>query len=238
VWPVENQESPKVIKGSILERIRQRPPMFLGKHSLSAFMQFMAGYSAAQYELGIERSHLIPVDFHDWVAYRLHFVESTSGYGNMILGRTSNEAEALTRFFELLDEHSTRQPLTVARIRCHPKEYKIEQQTKFPDGTLSEVFEALPAEEVSIVTFTDDPGFFLVNDDPSRDHPRGIAFCPSLSWLHRPYRPDPEFTTVFDQQQFDRLSREAASFENARRETGRYPNQIPKRDDDETRRIN
>jgi len=215
---MEDQATIKVFKSNILERVRQRPTMFLGKHSLSALAHFLDGYFAAQYDLGVRPATLLPEDFHDWVAYRLHFRESTSGYVNMILKHTGDEPKALARFFELLDEHRVRKARTVARIRHHPPDCKIRRQIKSLDGKLSPLVEIPCAEEVSIVVFTDDPGFFLVNDDPSCDYPRKSVFRPSLSWLHQPYQADPEFTTVVDQQQFDRLLQEAEAFEQARRE--------------------
>jgi hypothetical protein len=212
---MENQGSIQVIEGNILERIRLRPPMFLGKHSLSALRSFLDGYFLALHESGVEPKPPLPNDFHDWVAYRLHFRESTSGYTNMILEYTPDEAQALIRFFELFDEHQTRQAKIVAKIRCHPKDFKVRQMSKSSEGKILDGDEIPVAEELSLVVFTNDPGFFVMNNDPSCDHPRRSTFCPSLSWLHKPYRPDPEFTTVLDQDQFDRLLREEVAFKQA-----------------------
>ena len=227
---MEDQKQTTPAKRDVLQEIRERPAMILGKQSLTALAHFLDGYFVARRDLGIEPAHLVPLDFHDWVAYRLHFVESTSGFARMILNEISDEAKALDRFFELLDEYSARKPTVVARIRCHPQGYKIKKQIKYPDGQLTDWFEVACAEEVSIVTFTNDPGFFIVNDDSTCDEPRRIEFRYSLSWTHVPYRPDPEFTTVLDQAQFDRLRREAAAIEKARQEAGRYQDQIPDRD--------
>jgi hypothetical protein len=62
---MEDQGTIKVIQGNILERIRQRPAMHLGKHSLTALYHFATGYSLGQGELGVEPPPLIPRDFHD-----------------------------------------------------------------------------------------------------------------------------------------------------------------------------
>jgi hypothetical protein len=209
---MENSETPKVYEGTTLERIRQRPAMYLGKNSLSAFRSYMDGYYSAHIELGVESPGLLPKDIHDWVAYRLHFLESTSGYANMILKHTPDEAQGLTRFFELLDEHRARQPKLVAKIRRHPQDYKVRQQTKGIDGKFSDWYEIPTAEEVSIVVFTDDPGFFVINEDPAVDEPRRSSFCHTLSWLHVPYCPNHEFMTIYDHEQYDRLVREDQAY--------------------------
>ncbi|MAT69924.1 MAG: hypothetical protein CMJ58_10425 [Planctomycetaceae bacterium] len=44
--------------------------------------------------------------YHDWVAAKLGFRESTAGWRNMILERAGdNETEAFQLFFRLLDEY-------------------------------------------------------------------------------------------------------------------------------------
>ena len=131
----------------------------------------------------------------------------------MILKHTPDEAQALRRFFELFDEVQTRHAKTVAKVRRHPQNAKVRRQIKYPDGKISDVEEISVAEEVSLVIYTDDPGFFVINDDSSTEYPRKSFFRPSLSWLHWPYKPDLEFTTILDQEQFDRLLCEAVVFE-------------------------
>jgi hypothetical protein len=213
--------APSSSEGNILEQIRSRPALFLGTRSLSALQHFVNGYSEARRELGLSSPNPLPPDIHDWVAYRLHFRESTSGYVNMVLKRIPDEAQALERFFELVDEHHAKSAKTVAKIRRHPEDCKIRRGRRGPNGEeVSRLVEIPCADEVSVVVFTDDPGFFIVNDDPSCDHPDRIEFCPSFSWLHKPYQADPDFTTVLDQQQFDRLWSESIAFARAFREEG------------------
>src|ERR1700756_4226792 len=99
--------------------------MYLGTRSLSALSHFLAGYGFALHVHEIPSSHHLPGDFHEWVAYRLHFFESTSGYRNMILKRVPNESAALDRFFELLDEHHSRKPQVVARVDGYNRQYSV-----------------------------------------------------------------------------------------------------------------
>jgi hypothetical protein len=205
-------------ESSLLERIRQRPPLFLGERSLSALRQFFSGYYFAYHELGTRAPELIPNDFHDWVAYRLQFRESTLGYAKMILERTPDEERALKMFFELLDEHGARQAKVVAKISQHPPDRRIRRMSQGPNGELVDGDEATQAEQISIVIYTEAPGFFVVSGDPLVTHLREGAFCPTFSWLHKSFRPDPEFTTVLDQAQFDRLLKEEAESERKTRE--------------------
>ena len=103
------QERAEIIRlGGLLDVIRERPAMYLGQHSLSALCYFLAGCETALWAHNIEEKRPLPRDFHDWVADRLHFSDSTSGWKNMILSRVPDEGAALEYFFKLLDEYRNR----------------------------------------------------------------------------------------------------------------------------------
>jgi hypothetical protein len=102
-----------------IDAIRQRPGMYLGSKSLTALYHFLGGYQLAcsLHRIKDERLGLKnPYDFHDWVAYRTHFRESTLGWCRMIVATSRSEEEAFDRFFELLKEHSERVPWLVAEL--------------------------------------------------------------------------------------------------------------------------
>ena len=211
----------RIIEGNILEQIRQAPLMYLQERSLSYMYHFITGYSMHR----DQPPNLLPADFHEWIAYRLHYLEPTSGYRNMILNRFPNEEEAFSRFFELLDDHHSRSPRNVARIRAHPTEPDIFKRVP---GTEENVRVRI-AVEVSLITYTDDPGFFVVHDDPNAEYPRRLEFRPSLSWLGVPYTPDQAFLTVLDQAEFSRLTRESEVFEKNWKKRGEAkPGESPK----------
>lgn len=199
----------ETLTGNILEQIRKRPSLFLGSRSLSALHHFLVGYGLAYGQLQGRSPDLLPQDFHEWAAYRLHFRESTSGYANMILTRFPDEETALEHFFELLDEHASRRATIVAKVRSHPENLPIRKASGEPISLSS---------EIEIAVFTNDPGFFALNNDSSSDYPTKITFCPSLSWLRTPYKADAEFVQVFDQQRFDRLLKEQAEFDRVLQE--------------------
>ena len=89
----------------ILALIRKKPGLFIAVPSINRLHAFFVGYTAG---LGRLRHVLKDGDefhkFHDWVARRLGFGESTSGWCNMIRDKSENEKEAYEKFFVLLDE--------------------------------------------------------------------------------------------------------------------------------------
>ncbi len=183
----------------LLERIRQRPGMYLGERSLTALRSTLAGYELA---LGLHRiegdlSMRLPVGFNDWVAYRQHFYEPTSGWKNMILSKSQSEAVAFDRFFELLDQFTDRKSRIVAKLADVRKTYTVSS-----GGT--EQTERYPAN-ISLVTFTDDPGFFAQSDEPGCSLPGGdFEFYPSLKSFEVRMRINRSLLTVVDTETFER----------------------------------
>ena len=92
----------------------------------------------------------------------------------MILSQTPDESNAFDRFFALLDEHTARVPCVRAKLRGIRRSYTattngVSKQMNYPDT-------------ISLVTYTDDPGFFVYSDDINLDFPRS-PFFPSIEWL-------------------------------------------------------
>jgi hypothetical protein len=89
----------------MIDAIRKRPGLYIGTRSIIRLHAFLGGYAAG---MGRVRFTARDVEhfqkFHDWVAYRLGVGESTSGWCNMILDKSANDADAFDRFFVLLDE--------------------------------------------------------------------------------------------------------------------------------------
>lgn len=197
--------------GGLLDAMRVRTAMYTGERTLSAVGHFLNGFGFAQHVYQIPCSHLLPLDFHDWVAYRLHFRESTTGYRRMILDRIPDESAALDRFFELLDEHRSRQAIVVATVRTRDTEvFKLE------GGSLESKRRAKVAEEVRLVVYTDDPGFFITHDDQTAEYPRKRFFCPALSWFH--FKLDGKALEILDQERYNRLLHEDEVFQQRLKE--------------------
>ncbi len=89
----------------MLEAIHKRPGMYIAIPSINRLHAFLVGYTA-----GLGRVRFAVRDeedfhkFHDWVAHRLGFGGSASGWCNMIREKSANEADAFNRFYVLLDE--------------------------------------------------------------------------------------------------------------------------------------
>lgn len=187
---------------NLLDHIRKRPGMYLGECSLSALSGVICGYQMALGVHGIEddASLRLPDDFNDWVAYRLHHRESTSGWRKMILGASGDEAAAFTRFFELLDEHKARKSSIVAQLVGLQKTYTVGSEGH-------ERIERYPTR-ISLIAYTDDPGFFVVSDEPGYSLP-SAGFFPSLDRFENYVGVDRSQLIIVNAETFDRWSRSA-----------------------------
>lgn len=175
---------------SFIEAIRAWPGMYLGEPSLRAFFHFLSGYQTALHHHGIKDDttlDLVPRDFHDWVAYRTHFDESTSGWCNMIIETSESDAQAFDRFFELLAEHAARVPKVVAILKNKGGHYdQGDGPTPYP-------------ARIPLVVYTDDPGFF------AQTIPGDERFYPYLNWLGFDYEPELQNYGILDEKRFMRI---------------------------------
>ncbi|MFB2918943.1 MULTISPECIES: hypothetical protein [Aerosakkonema] len=94
----------------ILEKIRFKPGMYIGRASVSDLFMFLVGYKTARRELRIELSAEemeFAEHFHDWVQQR-YKVKTSNSWANIILLFTRDEKDAFEQFFKLLDEFKQR----------------------------------------------------------------------------------------------------------------------------------
>jgi hypothetical protein len=91
----------------LLTKIRVRPAMYLGEWSMIRLQAFINSYTFMAQERGME-----PGDqpdfrrFHDWVAAKFGWRESTAGWCTIILQESGgDDRRALEFFFELIDEY-------------------------------------------------------------------------------------------------------------------------------------
>ncbi len=196
---MDQERLQRISNGDLIDVIRARTVMYTGSRTLTAVCHFLEGYSFALRIHEIQESKLLPIVFHAWVAYRLHFLDSTSGFKNMILARVPDEGLALDKFFELVDEHKARQPHIVAVGTSEG------WTSETRDGKRSERA-AVPPEPFALVTYTDDPGFFVRGaDGVSPNNFAGGGFCATLDYLWmRKFIGDSNLKIV-DQAAYDRL---------------------------------
>lgn len=90
----------------ILEKIKVRPGMYIGKSSVSDLFVFLAGYKTARRELGIEptaRENEFYGEFQPWLQKRFQ-VQSVNSWAKIIMLYSVDEKEGFEYFFQLLDE--------------------------------------------------------------------------------------------------------------------------------------
>ncbi len=92
----------------IIEKIGQRPGMYLGAESITCFYQFVTGYHWALKEMGYRYEKLYPMPFYELFPSYCAMKHQTSrniGYPNIMLEKfNQNEKKAFRYFFEVLDE--------------------------------------------------------------------------------------------------------------------------------------
>ena len=150
--------------GDLLQFIKKRPGMYINPISLNQLRHFISGYQSALHIHNIEelKPFNSSVSFHDWVALRTHYSESTSGWVNMILDQTDgNEEEAFELFFKYLSEYETRKERILYELSL-PKQNTPKVWKKTVEGyEMVEVFCYLPSATVQIIKYTEDPGVFI-----------------------------------------------------------------------------
>jgi hypothetical protein len=93
----------------ILDGVRERPSLYMGNKSITALKTFLNGATYTSHILGIDDGYndFSPIPFrffNDYVAQYYNYVESTSGWANMILSENNGDEKAsFDIFFTLLN---------------------------------------------------------------------------------------------------------------------------------------
>lgn len=192
---MSHQDRTQEIKaGHLLDLIREKPALYLGETSLTGLWHFLRGYRMAEGDHGIDDVIQLPSDIHDWVAYRLHYYESTSGWARMILDRVPDERAALKRFWELLDDHRARKPRVVATIQ----DCRVAYKTWKHGQDFSEAISKVLPQKMTLIAYTDDPGLFLTSESDDQFPGKDQLFYPKLRGISI------EMITPVDQEAFNR----------------------------------
>ena len=99
------QVQPEYLYG-LLERIKERPGMYMGKPSITRLSILLTGYGMARSELGLPVTEQEKEfgGFQDWIQER-YKITSTHGWDSIILFYSSDEKDAFNRFFELFEKY-------------------------------------------------------------------------------------------------------------------------------------
>lgn len=89
----------------LLERIKQRPGMYLGKCSITRLRMLLDGYGMARMELGLPKTEQEQEfnGFQEWIQERFN-ITSSHGWDSIILFYSLDERDALDKFFELFEK--------------------------------------------------------------------------------------------------------------------------------------
>lgn len=104
-WKNPHASSP-IIEGNnckiLLDKIKAKPALYLGKRSISSLQAFLEGYTCACHQLGISVSEWEQefAEFQDWIDNQFNR-PSTRSWAQIILFYSEDEDRALDRFFEL-----------------------------------------------------------------------------------------------------------------------------------------
>jgi hypothetical protein len=94
----------------LLQKIKKRPAMYLGKHSIFNLQAFLDGYYFARRELGIPLTEQESEfqKFLQWIREKFQ-VETGQLWASIILFNCADERSAVDRFFSLFEEFINQQ---------------------------------------------------------------------------------------------------------------------------------
>jgi hypothetical protein len=90
----------------LLDRLRERPGLYLGVKSISRLRAFLDGYNTAFIDEGLSLSMGDPsfARFDEWVAQQYQQPDSVAGWNDLILWEVDDEEIAVDTFYKLLDK--------------------------------------------------------------------------------------------------------------------------------------
>lgn len=157
----------------ILDRVRERPALFVGKKRLTLLKSFLEGATFSAYMLGIDSGYddFSPIPFrffNDYVAKYYNY-EATSGWGDMILSKTNGENETgVDAFYTLLDSFRSiaiakiqKCILTQEQIYYHMENEHAPKRLSLNDYNQTKPLFADP-EAIYLIELSDDSGYLCL----------------------------------------------------------------------------
>lgn len=129
----------------ILAQVRRKPGIYLSQISPCSLLSFLNGYALASPTELLSAATPAFAEFHDWVANKLSYPESTMGWANMIEGAFQDEITAFLAVFEYLDEYRGIQQQVLSRVMV-PDDARIDTSWKGYASVIrvGRQFEAIP----------------------------------------------------------------------------------------------
>jgi hypothetical protein len=91
----------------LLQKIRERPGMYLGRPAVNNLYMFLAGYCYARKDDGRDDYEFL-AGFGDWVRDRYE-VTSSQGWAQIIEFYSASEEGGMALFWQLLDQYLAKQ---------------------------------------------------------------------------------------------------------------------------------
>lgn len=94
----------------LLQKIKKRPAMYLGRHSVFSLQAYLDGYYYARRELGVPLTEQESEfqEFLKWIRERFN-VETGQLWSSILLFHSADERSAIDRFFNLFEEFINRE---------------------------------------------------------------------------------------------------------------------------------
>ncbi|MBE9120121.1 hypothetical protein IQ269_04700 [Tychonema sp. LEGE 07199] len=99
----------------LLDKIKARPALYLGKRSIFSLQAFLDGYTCACRQLGIPVTEQEQefAEFQDWIEKQFN-QQSTRSWARIILFYSEDESQALDTFFQLFEDFLQRELSPIA----------------------------------------------------------------------------------------------------------------------------
>ena len=101
----------------LIQRIKQRPGMYLGRCSITRLRMLLMGYGMARGELGLPITEQEKEfgGFQDWIQER-YKITSTQGWESIILFASIDEREAFDKFFKLFEQFRNGESASLSQV--------------------------------------------------------------------------------------------------------------------------
>jgi hypothetical protein len=98
----------------LLQRVKERPGMYLGRSSITRLSMLLMGYSLARRELGlpITTQEKEFGGFQEWIQKKFK-ITSSHGWDSIILFYSADERDALDNFFKLFEQFLNAEPFSI-----------------------------------------------------------------------------------------------------------------------------
>ncbi len=98
----------------LLDKIKTRPALYLGKRSIFSLQAFLDGYTFAcrQLAIPITEQEQEFTEFQNWIEKQFHH-PSTKSWARIILFYSEDESQAIDTFFELFEDFLQRESLPI-----------------------------------------------------------------------------------------------------------------------------